>query len=571
MAHKDAQPNGMIRKFTRLLGIGGRPIIEETVYTTKGPDNGNIGQVGKAADREKDAELGGPTVVDSSNNGNGGQDVADVEGVRHVRTDCLTFPTHMKRKRDIYDVSEAHPKEVEEDGEVEEPPQKSFKNPRTSKKAKPPIVSPKRSKAPIKPQRQTRGNTRAASTEPESEMNPPISSPAGANSAVPSLEPPKKRSRGRPSKNLPVVPEDSRDLPEVAQIGRSTKQHVVQPADDDDEGIEDGVQGSTVAEDGINSILMNPSPVKPIPVDPPKSQRFKPAQRLQKQSGTGPLSGDLAEFSDLVDEPEDEEQVPENAPAPEDEADREDELPKILKDIIPVADLEEMLETARRVGQKQNKETKKWETKRAETVPRTVPGKRMLRRLERLIKAYSALQTARADGNESAANTAQIKVAAMIEALTEEAKVVFTETFGNPAQGVPYADTQSTHDMLIDVYFILVPNLVAALKLGVGAHQDEEFSKTEALEEIFGLLDLLRQLAEGAVRQRQASQPKASKNKQYRISFPTRSILPAIRIAHKSLAIELRIREHAKKTAAWNSGAGEFFGKQDLSNRVSDC
>ena len=587
-ARKDAQPRSLINRLTAgYIGSSGQSSTEQKLYATEDPENGNIGQVSEAASREGVAERVGQTRVGSSNNVDGGQDTVDVEEGR-FGADYLTPPSNTKRQLETYEIHEGRAEQARADGNAAEPSRRLYKKRRVSQKAKPPIVTPKRSKTTVEHYRRTRGNTRTAAMERESAMNPPISNLAGPNGAVPNPEPPRKRGRGRPPKKVSVVSEDSNHSPDIAHNSRSRKRDVEQPANADNDGSDDEVHDSTAAENEINDILMNPSPVKPIPAVSPRARRLNPAEQLGgpharpakgipksisaerlKEPGNGALESDFGGFSDSVDEPEAQESTPANGPAPdalEDEADLGEELPKVLKDVIPIDSLEEMLRTAQRAGHKQDKTTKEWTLKRTEKVPHSVSGRRMLRRIKRLIKAFGALKTARADENENAANDAQVKASATIEALTE-AEVGFAERLGNSSQSGPGADTPSTYDMLVDVYFFLVPNLVEALKLGAEAHQDVEFSETEALKDIFDLLDLLRKLAEGAVRQPQASQPKSN---HYRISFPTRSILPAIRILHKKLQNEMRSQERAEKTAAWNSGGGEFVGKDGFPDRVSD-
>jgi hypothetical protein len=281
-ASNDTQATGIMKRVGRMLGIGRSQInVGEVFYPSRNPNNGNGGQADAPADEEEGIDLGGRTGVGNSENDNGGNDGANGEEEEALRPDYRTPPAY--RKRDIYDFSQAHPQEVVEGGEIEEPVRKRAKLSRTSKKAKPPLVFPK---APIATQRQTRANRKAASREPEADMNPPTSSPAGTNGAAKGLEPPKRRGRGRPPKNLPVVPEPSSDFPDLQDIGAPRTPSVEYPGDDAPE--------SMVAENGVSDILMNPSPVKPIPADPPRTQRSKRAEQLQNPQ-TRSTNGDTAD------------------------------------------------------------------------------------------------------------------------------------------------------------------------------------------------------------------------------------------------------------------------------------
>lgn len=545
---KDTSSTGVMKTIGRWIGIGSQSQIntEAMFYPTKNPNSGNNRQAEADAEREEEADVTG---------------------------NFTTHPNH--RKRDVYDFEHAHPDALDEGGYIEESVRKRATLRRTARKATPSQMSPKRDKRPIEIHRQTRANTKVASKEPDIETNPPKSSPAGTNGAGISSEPPKKRGRGRPPKNQRAPPEASSDLPDLQDIGQPRTPSVEYPGDD--------AQLLGVAENSDTDLYMNPSPVKPLPVDLPRTQRLKPAKqpqnhqarpvnggtasrrlksacRLQNQPASGGISDKVGEVSDSVDEDGDDEQGPADGPAPDvseedDDDDHTDKSPITLGDIIAIATLEKMLETARRVGHKQNKETEQWEHRRTEENPSSRPGKRLLRRLEQLIEGYGDLQTAREAGSN--ADAIQLKITDLVQSLKAEFEVVFSERLGNPAHGIPYADTESTHIMLTDIYFILVPKLVEALKGAVEVSQDEEFSETDALEEIFSLVDLLRQLAERAIQQPPASQPKASKKNQYRISLQTKLILPAIRIIHKDLSIEIQTRKHAEKLDAWNSRAGK--------------
>ena len=536
-AHKDVQSKGLISRLTKYIGIGGRATAadaENTFYPTRDSENGKDWENIAGAEEGKGVELGSllrlgdPTVVGDSqaatkgsDNESDGQNVTDA-GEEEGMEPAHSTPTKVaKRKRDIYPDA-AHPEEdAKEDGQVEVPAHKPFKRAKTGKKAKAPLASPKtRTAATV--QRQTQRMKKAVSKEPEPETNPSISSSAGANGVGQSSETARKRGPGRPRKKPPAV------IPESLSE---------QPVD--------------ATEEGVSDILLDPSPVKPILPEP---QRLKPAERLQK-TGSHPLSSGLSAISDLEDEDEDEDEVAMSGPAldvPEDGNDLEDELPKTLKDVMPVKDLEEMLEMVRQVGQRQDRKTKQWKKQVTKDKPHSIPGERILRRLKGLIKAYSALQNSKTAGNENAADVVQAKVVKIIESIMEETEIVFTERLGNPTHGVPYPDKESIHNMVTDIYFFLVPGLVEGLKLGVEVHQGEDFSKSEALKEIVDLLDLLQRLGEGALQQ-----PKANTNNQYRTSLPTKSILPIIRPLLKALRIELRRREHNKKIAAWNRGAVE--------------
>jgi hypothetical protein len=566
-APKDGPPKGLLSSVSRIFGFGPKPNAADIATPMEKTENGNNGQdvagtEGENVDLGRLLRLEDRTVADdsqaatkASDDGSDGQEITEEEGVNPDRP-TPSGPT--KRKRDIYDVDQAHIEKVEKGGGVVA--RTKLKQP-AKKQAKSPLVPPMKSPA-VTTQRQTRAKARVAYKEPEIEMIPRRSNSFVSSGSGQVSEPTKKR-RGRPRKNQLVLPEPSNDMPEPFSAEAA-------------DGVDNGIQ-APAAEDGVADILMNPSPVRPIPSgrrslksskrlqNPPSlpvnggssNRRLSSADRLQ-DPGSCPRSTELWPVSD-AEEGSDKEEAAPNGSAPdfpEVEDDQIDEVSKTLKDIISIKDLEEMYEITREVGQKRDKKTGELKKVQTHDSPYSTPGKIMMRRLEGLIKAYRAMGASKRAGSDNTA-TLQSQIDKMTGVLMEQAEVVFTKRLGNPAHGIPFADENLTRSMLTDIYFFLVPSLVAVVKTVLEAYQDEEVSKTEALKEIVNLLDLLKNLGEGALRQPKASQPTANKNNQYRTKSPTKSILPTIRLTHRTLATELRRRELIEKTAAWNSGAVE--------------
>lgn len=537
--------------------------VEEYFYSEKGSADGDGQDIAGANEQEGVpsggiARPGGKTVIEDSqgatdgsdNRSDGrsdGQSEADMEAEEDVESTPSTTKSR-KRTSDLFE--EAHPVNSEERSEAEDPARRPAKRSRGSRKAKPPLYSPKTSQ-PATARRQTRATAREVSREPETERIPRSTSRTAAGNKS---RTPQKRPRGRPRKH------------KVSEKSSDPSEHLPEQPIDDAGAIEDDEEDPDAPEHGVSGILLNPSPVKPLLS---AAQRPNSNQRISK-SHTHPVNGappaqslGLPSISDAEENDEDEEEeetapnviVPnESGPEiPEDDGGQVFELPTTLKDVISVEQLEELLETVQRVGQTQDKATKEWKVVKTEAHPYSAPGKRMMRRLKVLIKSYSALPVLKAAGGH-AVKVNQDNAAKVVGELLEEAETVFNERLPSKAQGVSRQQNASIYTMLNDVYFFLVPNLVGALKLAVEAYQDEGLSETDSMKQVMDLLVLLRKLGDRALQQPKGVQ---LKEKGYRTSKPTSSVIPTIRHLSRNLQIELRRREQIRKTEARNADASD--------------
>ncbi|KAG0645774.1 hypothetical protein D0Z07_7988 [Hyphodiscus hymeniophilus] len=482
-------------------------------------------------------------------------DEAEMDTEERVASVPLTRASN-KRKVDIYEPDGADPENLEEVGEVEESAPKHTKRVRRSKKAKPPL-------AWQATQRDTRANTQTMAKEPAS-----MKSPSRKRLAVEihsgSSEPAPKR-RGRPRKAQPPqskVPKQRTDG--NADLGNEE----VTPGDE----VEMPTNGEEAPDggNGLSDIFLAPSPVKP-PISPASKslnsrRRFSQPHNRVIDGASSAQGRQISSISDDSEEDnEDDEDVVganiagainEDPDVAEDDDDRggDAELPTKLSDVFPIEQFEDMLKTVQQVGQKQDKATQEWKVVHTESIAFSVPGKRMMKRLERLIKIYTALPTLRAAGGADAEKN-QDKAVELVGSILEHAEVIFNERLGSKAHGVPQQELTLTRTMLRDVYFLLVPNIVKVLKLAVEAYQDEEIADTKTTKQVIDILSLLARLG-----QRAASQPKdvqLKENGRYRTSAPTRSIIKDIRKLLKTYGMELRRIKLAKNAEAWDAEAPE--------------
>jgi hypothetical protein len=475
--------------------------------------------------------LGGKTVIedsqgvsDGSENGSEVQNEAYPEAEEALEPTPSTPTNPKKRTSDLYD--KAHSEVLVEGVEAASRP---------AKRSRASLYSPKAKQA-VMTQRETRAKARAAVKALEVDRIPRPTNPTAAKSAENSSGIPQKLPRGRPRKHK--VPKKRSD-----------------PADhEDQQAIDDaGIVGNEEEEApnapdyGSSGLYMDPSPVKPISPDPRRAPAISapPVQFRPRSDDEEADDEEETRINVIV-------QVGSASKNPEHDNGQVAESPTTIKDVISTAKLEEMLKTVQRVGQKQDKDPDKWEAVEVRNKAYSGPGKISMRKLGELIKTYRALPVLIAAGGE-AVQVSQAKAAGLVEELQKEFEVVFSERLPFQAQAASQ-QTASIQIMLKDVYFLLVPNLVMALKLAVEAYQDEDLSDTEAMRQVVDLLVLLQKLGDRAIQQPKDFQPK---NNEYQTYQPTRSIIQTVRILSKNLKMELRRRERIRKNDTWNAGALE--------------
>jgi hypothetical protein len=196
---------------------------------------------------------------------------------------------------------------------------------------------------------------------------------------------------------------------------------------------------------------------------------------------------------------------------------------------------------AKRVGKKHDKKNNTWS--RGSRDGRgdklySAPGKQMIRRLKILTSSYDKMQTSKESQDKLGFREAHRNVEKMVNSLGEKTKFILSERF--------HPDRDQKEEVLTDLYFNLLPEIIYALKQATAVYDVEGSMKTDALQEILKLADILYDLANGAVTQPKEVQPTSIG---YEISQPTQSNIPKIRKFQKSIFNELVSREREQERA----------------------
>ena len=418
-------------------------------------------------------------------------------------------------------------------------------------KAKSPLTIPKTSKGSIDPRqvRHTGNDYTTETAEAGASADVPASMPLNGFLNPTEPETP-KRKRGRPRKNKTPQPGVVRD-PVVTTPNQttSTSPAVATSLDTANHpGIALEAPGNV--DGGISPILLNPSPNKVVQQDvrsaaPTAKQQQKPSKlktHVQVSKGFPEL------FEDEEDEGKaDKDKAQENADvldgaeveAEEEAADKP--LTDPQKTPFDPQLVDRMWEMAKRVGKKHDKKNNAWS--RGSRDGRgdklySAPGKQMIRRLKILISSYDKMQTSKESQDKLGFREAHRNVEKMVNSLGEKTKFILSERF--------HPDRDQKEEVLTDLYFNLLPEIIHALKQAVAVYDVEGSMKTDALQEILKLADILYDLANGAVTQPKEVQPESIS---YQISEPTRSNIPKIRKFQKSIFNELVSREREEERA----------------------
>ncbi|KAH7397885.1 hypothetical protein BKA64DRAFT_708562 [Cadophora sp. MPI-SDFR-AT-0126] len=456
------------------------------------------------------------------------------------------------------------------------PPKRSLRN-NTGDPAKPVHGEPTRKTEPIRrtePARKTRSNNAGVST--------PASSPFKATSDG-SLRSIVKRPRGRPRKYPSarpkkiatsttvlesVIPRNGSvaEVYEASDANSSEEEQEEQPREeneeDEDEDEEDAAQEELEEreDDGLSAILMNPSPVKPIP-----PTIFRQVSKVaSKARGRNADGGAEYEEAEILENGELQKK-------PFGEGDTEDENEDLL---IEDGLFDTMVDIADRVGYHYNKESRSW-AKKSSPIVRSSNGKRLMRRAKAILQAYERLRDFMGSENVEASEKAKEELADLVGKLQSECDAILTERLGNPALGKKFFDISPTQAILQDLYFHIIPSLVKILKLATEVYPPKRSIGQTPLSHLYRIITMLADLANTALIQPKDHQPtQQSKSDTWNVSKPTSLLKPHIEKIKKAVSKEFFGRKLAQKAVAsekfrlkWARRAEEQGRRKDMEYR----
>ncbi|CZS96363.1 hypothetical protein WAI453_009898 [Rhynchosporium graminicola] len=502
-----------------------------------------------------------------------------VEEPAHEEGEVVRSP-YIPRKRppprDIYQ----HPSTPDGSGEEKELRANSpRKRARKTVKAKEPITEPHRtlrSRTIL-----ANGSPRAVPEqmiEPNAMSFPVPSSPHKAAEDVAAQ--PAKRGRGRPRKNPPPPPRTmptrsvstgkdtvtspcaARKVSQMSTVSspRPVREEATVPSEvegEPEEQVEQHQHGEQEADDeeddgGVSSILLNPSPIK-VSRDTTGQSTGNPHMKTKNTEdneqreveGSPMISEDEGR---LVDESEEEGSEVgagvglEKSPG---------------EHLVDMRVIDDMIITAGRVGYSYNKENQEWTLKTSHKVCSS-NGKRMIRRLRKTLGAYHILQKAIDTGDSHAAKKTRKSIDEQMENIQTESHSILTTRLGNPLRGIDFFDADKTRIMLMDLYFLIIPDLLEILKLAAQVYPLQRSTDRWALQQSLAITTILKDLASTAALQPKASKPRASsKSGTYQMSKPSSLILPAIRKIRNSLSSELAKRAADQKASELKASQAE--------------
>jgi hypothetical protein len=176
----------------------------------------------------------------------------------------------------------------------------------------------------------------------------------------------------------------------------------------------------------------------------------------------------------------------------------------------------------------------------------TEPGKRIAMITEKLIGLYDDMKELQAADNYEAMNKCHSNVTRFIAKLEDETIKVLTTPLGVLEVSVENRSKISRRDMLMDIYFNIIPTFVKTMITGILLYGAEGSLATPALEEVTRIVILIGDLAERAVKEPKDVQPKSPA---YQLAQPTRRLNPMIRDFYSKCRIELKSRERAETVA----------------------
>ncbi|KAH6713937.1 hypothetical protein BKA61DRAFT_53254 [Leptodontidium sp. MPI-SDFR-AT-0119] len=301
---------------------------------------------------------------------------------------------------------------------------------------------------------------------------------------------------------------------------------------------------------------MNPSPIKvarSINGQGPKRPSTEAGGSKDKKLKSGNDTPQESENEDGFDTEESEEEQ-EADPEGEPEGEPEEDYGGLL---IKGRVLDDMMSFADRVGHYFNRESMTWTKKKAPIVC-SHNGKRFMRRVEAIQKAYKTLRNAINAEDVQGSKEARHSVADLVQELQTESQSILTTRLGNPSHGIEFFDVHKTQTMLQDVYFHIIPGLLKVLKVATDVYPPKRSMKQSALRHLSVFTTMLEDLATAALLQPKIFQPGAeSKYDTHHVRKPTSLIMPEIRTIQKALSGELAKRELVRKATKFEASQPE--------------
>ncbi|TAQ89322.1 hypothetical protein B7494_g2333 [Chlorociboria aeruginascens] len=199
--------------------------------------------------------------------------------------------------------------------------------------------------------------------------------------------------------------------------------------------------------------------------------------------------------------------------------------------VIDLESIELMVAIAKQVGH--TKRGGKWKLVKEQGSSLTDSGELYERKLRQLHQAYDGIRATMKDDDGDEIDRAHARIEKIIGDI------------GSVTQTIVLSLTSSNAitNILSDIYFILFPGLLVALKIGVEIYASEETPDIFALKHIGALILNVIKLGTAAQDQPQKFQPVAPKSKSYQIMKPIRNILPMARDLNHKIMKEIERRE----------------------------
>ena len=235
---------------------------------------------------------------------------------------------------------------------------------------------------------------------------------------------------------------------------------------------------------------MNPSPIKQTRHSKTDQTVPIPAKRPQLNGGLEELSAD-EEDGDRV-------QIEAGAESldPEDE---EDDSPAELYafTIDPPTLLNDLIEIAKQVGQKQDKRTKLFETITNISGLKSNAGRTLDTRLSELSNAYAELHLSMTGRSEISMHTSRRNISDHLKSLGDEVQRTLSNILTDPDIGK--TRPKMVKNVLIDLYFIVLPKWLECVRDATEICSEDGKMSLPSLEQLFHLSKLYCDLAGSAV------------------------------------------------------------------------
>jgi hypothetical protein len=306
---------------------------------------------------------------------------------------------------------------------------------------------------------------------------------------------------------------------------------------------------------GLDDILENPSPIKPATnKQKRRDQRGTAKKRGGEGLGVNSVKGMAGKFDDQEEFEEDE-----NEGDDIDEIEQEPSRPGIKDQSIspprPASRswgerLFQAHEELERVGSSHERKTDIG-TKRSEHPNHiTVPGKRIHRRLELLIRLYAEMLKSK-EANGAAFQKSRIQIAEVVDSLENETGIASAKRLHNLGS-LTHAEELGVQNFLLDLYFLIFPHYFQLFKSAAEAlNADSSWKEASSsdLESLGRIFDTIVTLVMGSFLVPKSCRP--PKKTSYSLSKPIRNVLPKIKAFQKEIEVELRrrIREKEREKA----------------------